>query len=483
LKEERLRQTVVWGRFKEDDGAKMGVIALVFRIGLVIFVIEALIMVGFTVLPFQMGPGQQALFDAILLTVFSSPLLLYGGIRPYVRTQQAIEEAAVMARQHSESQLAQILSAVVDGIVTSDERGLIQVFNPAAEKIFGYKAEDIVGKSLNMLMPPGQAYNHDRYLDAYATTGKASIIGYGREVVGRRRDGTEFPIDLAISEVTIDGKRMYTGVVRDITQRKQAERTLIDAKNQAERASRVKSEFMANMSHELRTPLNAIIGFSEVARCEMYGPLGHPKYIEYAGDILESAQHLLDLINDILDMARIEADKFELQDEDIDLAKAAAPPIHFVNSDQIMLRNNIPATMALLRADKRRVKQILLNLLSNAVKFTPDGGTVDLDAFMAPAGGIVLQISDTGIGMDALEIDRALKPFEQIDSGLNRRYEGTGLGLPLVDRMMRLNGGELRIESEKGKGTVVSVHFPPERTVDRTSAHTDDRAQSQAASS
>ena len=435
-------------------------------------------MVGFMVLPFQVGPGQQVLIDAILLTVFSSPLLFYGVIRPYERAQKAIEDVAVMARQRSESQLAQILSAVVDGIVTSDERGIIQVFNPAAEKIFGYKAEDIIGKSLNMLMPPDQAYRHDRYLDAYAATGKASIIGYGREVVGRRRDGTEFPIDLAISELTIDGKRMYTGVVRDITQRKQAERTLIDAKNQAERASRVKSEFMANMSHELRTPLNAIIGFSEVARCEMFGPLGDPKYIEYAGDILDSAQHLLDLINDILDMARIEADKFELQDEDIDLAKAAATPIHFVNSDQIMLRNNIPATMALLRADKRRVKQILLNLLSNAVKFTPDGGTVDLDAFVAPDGGVVLQISDTGIGMDALEIDRALKPFEQIDSGLNRRYEGTGLGLPLVDRMVRLNGGELRIESEKGKGTLVSVHFPPERTVDRTGVRTGGQAAS-----
>jgi len=472
-----LRQAVAGGgQLKGDDGTKMGVIALIFRIGLVIFVVEALIMVGFSVLPFQMGLGQQVFFDAILLTVFSSPLLLYGVIRPYERTQKAIEEAAVMARQRSESQLAQILSAVVDGIVTSDERGIIQVFNPAAEKIFGYKAKDIIGKSLNMLMPPGQAHHHDRYLDTYAATGKASIIGYGREVVGRRRDGTEFPIDLAISELTIDGKQMYTGVVRDITKRKDGERILINAKNQAEKASRVKSEFMANMSHELRTPLNAIIGFSEVARCEMFGPLGHPKYIEYAGDILGSAQHLLDLINDILDMARIEADKFELHDEAIDLAKVAATPIHFVNFDQVKLRNNISATMALLRADKRRVKQILLNLLSNAVKFTPDGGKVDLDAFVAPDGGIVLQISDTGIGMDAQEIDRALKPFEQIDSGLNRRYEGTGLGLPLVDRMVRLNGGELRIESEKGKGTVVSVHFPPERTVDRTGVQVGEHA-------
>jgi len=445
----------------------MGVIALVLRIGLVIFVIEAAIMVGFSLLPFEMGAGQQALFDAILLTLLSSPLLFYGVIRPYVRTQKAIEHAAETARQHSESQLAQILDAVVDGIVTSDERGIIQVFNPAAEKIFGYKAKDIIGKSLNILMPPNEAHHHDRYMSKYAATGQASIIGYGREVVGRRQDGTEFPIDLAISEVTIDGKRLYTGVVRDITKRKQAERTLIDAKDQAERASLVKSEFMANMSHELRTPLNAIIGFSEVARCEMFGPLGHAKYNEYVGDIQDSAQHLLDLINDILDMARIEADKFELHDEDIDLFKAASTPIHFVHSDHLTLHNNISEQMVLLHSDKRRVKQILLNLLSNAVKFTPDGGTVDLDAFVAPDGGIVLQVSDTGIGMNEVEIDRALKPFEQIDSGLNRRYEGTGLGLPLVDRMIRLNGGELRIESEKGKGTVVCVHFPPDRTVAR----------------
>ncbi|HEY9079427.1 PAS domain S-box protein [Magnetovibrio sp.] len=445
----------------------MGVIALVVRIGLVIFVIEVLIMAGFTVLPFQMTPSRQALMDAVLLTVFSSPLLFFGVIRPYARSQKAIELAAESARQRSESHLAQILSAVVDGIVTTDDRGIIQVFNPAAENIFGYTAAETIGQSINILMPPDQSRQHDGYMETYGNTGRASIIGYGREVMGRRKDGTEFPIDLAISELIIDGQRMYTGVVRDITKRKQSERTLIDAKNQAEHASQVKSEFMANMSHELRTPLNAIIGFSEVARSEMFGPLGHSKYKEYVGDIQDSAQHLLDLINDILDMARIEADKFELNDEDIDLALVASTPIHFVRSDQITLHNNIPKNLALLRADKRRVKQILLNLLSNAVKFTPDGGTVDLDACVAEDGGILVQVRDTGIGMDAEEIQRALKPFEQIDTGLNRKYEGTGLGLPLVDRMVHLNGGALCIESEKGKGTLVSVHFPPERTVMR----------------
>jgi len=448
----------------------MGVIALVLRIGLVIFVIEALIMVSFSFLPFDLDPGSEAILDAILLTLLSSPPLFFWVIRPYVQEQKAIEHAAETARQKSESHLAQILGAVVDGIVTTNDRGIIQVFNPAAEKIFGYSAEEVMGQSINTLMPPSEAAEHDKYLDKYFQTGRASIIGYGREVLGRRKDGSQFPIDLAISELEIDGQRVYTGVVRDITKRKAAEHQLIDAKDQAIRASRVKSEFMANMSHELRTPLNAIIGFSEVARSEMFGPLGHSKYNEYVGDIQDSAQHLLDLINDILDMARIEADKFELHEEVFDLTTIAKTPIHFVSNEKVRLNNNIPADMPFLRADKRRVKQILLNLLSNAVKFTPEGGEVNIDAYLADDSGIVLQVRDNGIGMDEDEVERALKPFEQIDTGLNRKYEGTGLGLPLVERMARMNGGVLEIDSEPGKGTTVLVHFAPDRTIAREQA-------------
>lgn len=448
-----------------DERTTMGVITLVLRIGLVIFVIEAMIMFGFSLLPFEFGPGREAIVDAIFLTLFSSPPLFFWVIRPYVQAQKAIEAAAENARAKSESHLAQVLTAVVDGIVTSDEQGTIQVFNSAAEKIFGYSAEEAIGKNINILMPPHDAAHHGKYMDDYNKTGQASIIGYGREVMGRRKDGSTFPIDLAISELEIDGRRMYTGVVRDITKRKKAEGALIDAKDEAERASRVKSEFMANMSHELRTPLNAIIGFSEVARSEMFGPLGHSKYNEYVGDIQDSAQHLLDLINDILDMARIEADKFELYEETFDLADIAKTPIHFVSTDKITLHNNIPAKLPHLRADKRRVKQILLNLLSNAVKFTPEGGEVSIEAFVHEDGGLVLRIVDNGIGMDKEEIECALRPFEQIDTGLNRKYEGTGLGLPLVERMTHMNGGQLEIESEKDQGTTVSVHFAPERSI------------------
>lgn len=445
----------------------MGVFTLILRIGLVIFVVEAFIMLGFALLPFEFHSATEALLDAVLLSVFSVGPLLMWVVRPYQRAQRTVEVAALDARHQSERQLAQVLNAVVDGIVTIDDRGAVQMFNPAAENIFGYSADEVIGNSINMLMPSDEAIHHDGHLDKYEKTGVATIIGYGREVLGQHKDGKQFPIDLAISEVEIDGKRLFTGVVRDITERKKVENALIEAKDQAERANRVKSEFMANMSHELRTPLNAIIGFSEVARTEMFGPLGCDKYIEYSTDIQDSAQHLLDLINDILDMARIEADKLELHEEAFDVAEIVNTPMHLVNSGKVKLRNSVPGDLPLLRADKRRVKQILLNLLSNAVKFTPEGGEVRVEARVGDGGGIEVCVHDTGIGMKADEIDRALKPFEQIDTGLNRKYEGTGLGLPLVERLARLNGGWLEIESEEGRGTCARVCFEADRTVAR----------------
>ena len=445
----------------------MSVFMLILRIGLIIFVVEAFIMLGFALLPFEVNSTVTVLADSVLLTLLSAVPLLVWVVRPYVNAQRAVEMAALNARSQSEHRLAQVLNAVVDGIVTADEGGIIQTFNPAAQKIFGYSADEALGQSLNMLMPQAEAKQHDGYLNHYHQTGKAKIIGYGREVMGRRKNGETFPIDLAISEVDFEGKRLFTGVVRDITERKKVERALIEAKDQAERANRVKSEFMANMSHELRTPLNAIIGFSEVARTEMFGPMGCEKYVEYSGDIQDSAQHLLDLINDILDMARIEAEKLELHEEAFDVAEAVSTPMHLVDSGNVKLRNMVPADLPLLRADKRRVKQIVLNLLSNAVKFTPKDGEVRIEARLAGDGGIEICVLDTGIGMSSENIERALKPFEQIDSGLNRKYEGTGLGLPLVDRLARLNGARLEIESEPGRGTCARVCFEGARTVSR----------------
>ncbi|PHS78596.1 MAG: hypothetical protein COB59_06315 [Rhodospirillaceae bacterium] len=449
----------------------MGVVFLILRICVVIFVTEALIMYGFSLFSPIESRFVEAGIDAVLLTILSALPLMYWVILPHVRAQKAVEAAAENARHKSERRLSQVLEAVVDGIITSDDQGKIQVFNFAAEKIFGYSSSEILGKSINTLMPKADSLAHDGYLKKFTNTvsNSGKVVGFSREVLGRHKDGHKFPIDLSISELVIDGQRMFTGVVRDITERKKVEQALIDAKDEAERASRVKTEFTANMSHELRTPLNAIIGFSEVVSSEMFGPLGHDKYREYMVDIQDSSHHLLDLINDILDLARIEADKFELHDEHFDLYEVSKSPINCVKTDKITLVNNIPTNLPLLYADKRRVKQILLNLLSNAAKFTLEGGRVEIDVYIDLDKSMVLRVKDTGIGMSKEEVECARRPFEQIDTGLNRKYEGTGLGLPLVERMAHLNGASVEIESETGKGTCVQVRFSADRVRERSS--------------
>ncbi|MDH5189282.1 MAG: PAS domain S-box protein [Rhodospirillaceae bacterium] len=444
----------------------MGVTALILRIAFIIFIVEAIIMTGFMV----SGSGHSwldAFIDATLLSLISAPPLFYLVIRPYVRARRKIEDASNHARRMSENNLAQILNSVVDGIISSDEKGIIKVFNPAAEKIFGYSSDEVIGQPLNMLMPPKDANSHDKYMHNYSKTGKAQIIGIGRVVEGKKKDGTVFPMDLAINELEIDGKRVYTGIVRDVTERKKAELELITARDDAELANRVKSEFLANMSHELRTPLNAIIGFSEVTRSEIFGPLGNNKYKEYLGDIQDSARHLLELINDILDLARIESGKFELHEETFSADETINGVTNFVDTSHIKLHKNISDQLPLLLTDKRRFKQIFLNLLSNAVKFTEDGGDVTINLFTNDDGCIVLNVTDGGIGMSADEVKMALKPFEQIDTGLGRKYEGVGLGLPLVKKMVEIQNAKFEIKSESGVGTSVSVTFPSERCFQR----------------
>jgi signal transduction histidine kinase len=240
-----------------------------------------------------------------------------------------------------------------------------------------------------------------------------------------------------------------------------------DALLEAQSASRAKSEFLANMSHELRTPLNAIIGFSQVMAAEMLGPVGSAKYLEYSHDIGSSAGHLLGLINDILDLARIEAGKLDLYEETVELSRLIDACIVIVRQRaekaQLTLRINGPVTPLSIWADERKLKQIVINLLSNAVKFTPPGGAVAIDWQGEPDGGCRLVVSDTGIGIAPDDLSRVLEPFAQADSDLNRRYEGTGLGLPLTRRLVELHGGALKLESAIGNGTTVTVMLPVER--------------------
>ena len=241
------------------------------------------------------------------------------------------------------------------------------------------------------------------------------------------------------------------------------------AKEKAEAASRVKSGFLATMSHELRTPLNAIIGFSDMMRHEVMGPLGNEQYRTYATDIHDSGTHLLEIINDFLDLSKAEVGKLELHEELFDLQDTVRSVRQLTGEsiraaglfDMFELAPDLP----LLRADERKTKQVLLNLVTNAVKFTAAGGKIALQAHFDPMTGLAVTVSDTGIGIAPADIGRVLEPFEQVDSSLARQHQGTGLGLPLVKAIMELHGGSVELHSEVGVGTRVKVIFPPERAL------------------
>ena len=258
----------------------------------------------------------------------------------------------------------------------------------------------------------------------------------------------------------------------DVTERRVAEAALLRSKEEAELASRSKSEFLANMSHELRTPLNAIIGFADFLKSEIFGPLGHTRYRGYVADIRDSGQHLLSLVNDILDVSKIESGKTELSEAPVEVAAVIDSCLRLmrdrVHARGLHLVRVIPPGLPLVRCDELRLKQIVLNLLSNAVKFTPPRGHVAVR--VALQDGLTIAIEDSGIGIAAEDIDKALRRFGQIDSRLQRKYEGTGLGLPLTKSMVELHGGRLELHSTPGIGTTVTVWLPPERILDTAEA-------------
>ena len=429
----------------------------------------------------KLAVSVSVLAALALITLLTA---VYVVIRRQIRAAEVQRAALAEAKTRFES----ILETAVDGIITIDERGTIITFNSAAARIFGFSPGEAIGRNIAILMPEPYHSEHDKYLRRYREGGTPRIIGIGREVVGRHKDGREFPVRLDVSEMWLEGVRYFNGLVRDITVDKNLLERLRTQSDELERADRMKSEFLANMSHELRTPLNAIIGFSELLKDGLLGPLS-ARQQEAAGDILISGKHLVALINDILDLSKVEAGRMTLDLAPVDVAELVSASLQVIREKAMVHRVELTLDLApdlgVAALDALRVKQILYNLLSNAVKFTPEGGSVTVRArrllaeavnarhprdAVADGEYLEIEVADTGIGIAAEEQARLFQPFMQIDSSLARQHMGTGLGLTMIERLANLHGGTVGMESAPGQGSRFRVWLPYHAMADASDA-------------
>ncbi len=382
------------------------------------------------------------------------------------RAEQEIQDSDRMSRA--------VLNAMADALVIINEAGEIETFNKRAEELFGIAVADAIGANVALLMPERFAARQNRYVADLLGGRSKSMVGSRRELVGQRSDGSTFPMELSITQAWRHdwsgrgpNERLFVGLVRDITQRRHDRSAVLAAKSQAEMANRVKAEFLAHMSQELRTPLNAIVGLAERLRDSGAEPDEPGRYAGYGSDIYDSGKRMLDLLNGILDMSRIESGRYELHEERLNLPTLVAACLEHVamraRHGRIELVNEMPSRLPPLWADAHAVRQLLLNLLDNAVKFTPGGGTVRIGAVLDAGGELLVGIRDTGIGMPCEFLETVLALFSENGRANGQRFEGAGLGLAISRNFMELHGGSLSIASEVGAGTTVTVRFPAER--------------------
>ncbi len=377
------------------------------------------------------------------------------------------DQAAAAALRIEVSELRSILETATDGVVVVGQDGDIRSMNRSASALFNYDEDETRGRPFAMLFAHESQKAVLDYLAGLAGHGVASVLNDGREVIGREAAGGFIPLFMTMGRLSSSAG--YCAVIRDITQWKRTEEELRNAKRAAETANAHKSDFLARVSHEIRTPLNAIIGFSDMMATERFGPIGHPRYIEYANDIGRSGRHVLDIVNDLLDISKIEAGEMELEFTAVGLNETLAEAVSLVqpqaNAQRVIIRTSLSANVPQIVADLRSIKQIALNILSNAIRFTPSGGQIVVSTAYEANGSVVLRIRDTGVGMTRSELEQAMKPFRQVTTGARKRGDGTGLGLPLTKAMVDANRANFAISSTPNEGTLVEVIFPSPRVL------------------
>jgi PAS domain S-box-containing protein len=360
-----------------------------------------------------------------------------------------------------------VLDTAIDGVLSLDAQGRILAVNRSAEALFGFDQNEIAGEPFTVLLEPDSHPAALDYLEGLKTGGVATIMNDGREVKGRERHGGRIPLFMTLGRMGSGDGARFCAVLRDVTIWKKAEAELTDARRAAEDSSANKTDFLARVSHEIRTPMNAIIGFADVMRSETFGPIGNEKYRGYINDIHASGQHVVSLVNDLLDLSKVAAGKLDLTFGSVDLNKAVGAAVSMIqpqaNAGQLIVRTQLATRLPPVVADERSVRQIVLNLLSNAAKFTEAGGQVIVTTALTERGEAVIRVRDTGIGMTEEDLKRAVEPFRQIPGP--KASGGTGLGLPLTKALAEANRAAFQISSEPGRGTLAEIVFPSTRVL------------------